>query len=71
MWTLSVWFLGSLAACLLLVKLVPGLRGLMSAFAGHMAPRAFPGDSTFEHNKFKPVETEVVCKLDYKIAYRK
>lgn len=52
MWILSVWFLGSLATCLLLVKLVPGLRGLMSALAVNMAPRAFPGNSTFEHNKF-------------------
>ena len=52
MWTFSVWFFASLAACLLIVKLVPGLRGLMSALAGHIAPRAFPGDSTFEHNKF-------------------
>ncbi len=52
MWTLSVWFLVSLAACLLLVKLVPGLRERISAFAGHIGPRAFPGNSTFEHNKF-------------------
>jgi len=52
MWTLILWFLGSLAACQLLVRLMPGLRGLMSTFAGHMASRAFPSSSTFEHNKF-------------------
>jgi len=37
---------------MLLVRLVPGLRGLMSALAGYIAPRAFPGNSRFEHNKF-------------------
>ena len=52
MWTFSVWFFSSLAACLLLVRLVPRLRGLMSALARHIAPRAFPGNSRFEHNKF-------------------
>jgi predicted DCC family thiol-disulfide oxidoreductase YuxK len=51
-WIFSIWFFGSLAACLLLVKLVPGLRGLMFALAGHIAPRAFPGNSKCEHNKF-------------------
>jgi predicted DCC family thiol-disulfide oxidoreductase YuxK len=52
MWTLNAWFFGSLAACLLLAKHVPGLRGLMSTLAEHLAPRAFPSHSTFEHNKF-------------------
>lgn len=50
--SLGLWFFSSLVACLLLVRLVPGLRGLMSALAGHIAPRAFPGNSRFEHNKF-------------------
>lgn len=49
---LSVLFLLSLAACLLLVKFLPWLRDLMSTFARSMAPRAFPGNSAFEINKF-------------------
>jgi len=61
MWDFDKWlyasflaflFVASFSVCLLIVKRVPGLPGLMSTFAVRMAPRAFPGDSTFEHNKF-------------------